>query len=128
MSSELVLAWDTLTADTDPDQHLTVSTATPGSPTHKRLPRLRLLGRGTEPLRVGARAAELTVAVAVARPRRRAVAVGPAAVCLHPRRHSVFSRSEHEIKPITAASLLSPCQRWVLRIFMAANDTGVPDA
>jgi hypothetical protein len=98
VSSELVLDWDTLTADTDPDQHLTVWVA------------------------------ELTVAVAVARPRRRAVAVGPAAVCLHPRRHSVFSRSEHEIKPITAASLLSPCQRWVLRIFMAANDTGVPDA
>ncbi|WP_030684206.1 MmyB family transcriptional regulator, partial [Streptomyces cellulosae] len=30
---ELVLDWDTLTANTDPDQHLTVWTAAPGSPT-----------------------------------------------------------------------------------------------
>ncbi|MGW7210729.1 transcriptional regulator, partial [Streptomyces sp. NPDC054837] len=29
--------WDTLTANTDPDQHLTVWTAAPGSPTHERL-------------------------------------------------------------------------------------------
>lgn len=34
---ELVLDWDTFTADTDPDQHLTVWTAAPGSPTHERL-------------------------------------------------------------------------------------------
>ncbi|MFJ7998140.1 helix-turn-helix domain-containing protein [Streptomyces sp. NPDC096310] len=34
---ELVLDWDTLTANTDPDQHLTVWTAAPGSPTHERL-------------------------------------------------------------------------------------------
>jgi transcriptional regulator with XRE-family HTH domain len=34
---ELVLDWDTLTANTDPDQHLTVWTAEPGSPTHERL-------------------------------------------------------------------------------------------
>jgi hypothetical protein len=34
---ELVLDWDTLTANTDPDQHLTVWTAVPGSPTHERL-------------------------------------------------------------------------------------------
>lgn len=34
---ELVLDWDTLTANTDPDQHLTVWTAAPGSPTHDRL-------------------------------------------------------------------------------------------
>ncbi|MEU6041755.1 hypothetical protein ABZ801_40870 [Actinomadura sp. NPDC047616] len=34
---ELVLDWDTLTANTDPDQHLTVWTAKPGSPTHDRL-------------------------------------------------------------------------------------------
>ncbi len=36
---ELVLEWDTLTANTDPDphQHLTVWTAAPGSPTHERL-------------------------------------------------------------------------------------------
>lgn len=34
---ELVLDWDTLTASTDPDQHLTVWTAAPGSPTHERL-------------------------------------------------------------------------------------------
>ncbi|MGW0476261.1 hypothetical protein [Streptomyces coeruleorubidus] len=29
--------WDTLTANTDPDQHLTVWTAAPGIPTHERL-------------------------------------------------------------------------------------------
>jgi hypothetical protein len=34
---ELVLDWDTLTANTDPDQHLTVRTAAPGSPTHEQL-------------------------------------------------------------------------------------------
>ncbi|NGO41302.1 helix-turn-helix domain-containing protein [Streptomyces ureilyticus] len=34
---ELVLDWDTLTANTDPDQHLTVWTAAPDSPTHERL-------------------------------------------------------------------------------------------
>ncbi|HST84864.1 MAG TPA: helix-turn-helix transcriptional regulator [Kineosporiaceae bacterium] len=34
---ELVLDWDTLTANTDPDQHLTVWTAAPGSATHERL-------------------------------------------------------------------------------------------
>ncbi|WP_409375080.1 MmyB family transcriptional regulator [Streptomyces justiciae] len=34
---ELVLDWDTLTAHTDPDQHLTVWTAALGSPTHERL-------------------------------------------------------------------------------------------
>jgi hypothetical protein len=34
---ELVLDWDTLTANTDPDQNLTVWTALPGSPTHERL-------------------------------------------------------------------------------------------
>ncbi|WP_405989949.1 helix-turn-helix domain-containing protein [Streptomyces sp. NBC_00986] len=34
---ELVLDWDTLTANTDPDQHLTVWTAAPGSSTHERL-------------------------------------------------------------------------------------------
>ncbi|MFC8666484.1 helix-turn-helix domain-containing protein [Streptomyces sp. NPDC057199] len=34
---ELVLDWDTLTANTDPDQHLTVWTGAPGSPTHERL-------------------------------------------------------------------------------------------
>ncbi|MFI5819915.1 helix-turn-helix domain-containing protein [Streptomyces rishiriensis] len=34
---ELVLDWDTLTANTDPDQNLTVWTAGPGSPTHERL-------------------------------------------------------------------------------------------
>ncbi|MFF3906787.1 helix-turn-helix transcriptional regulator [Streptomyces sp. NPDC001848] len=34
---ELVLNQDTLTANTDPDQHLTVWTAAPGSPTHERL-------------------------------------------------------------------------------------------
>ncbi|MFF5546856.1 MULTISPECIES: helix-turn-helix domain-containing protein [Streptomyces] len=34
---ELVLDWDTYTANTDPDQHLTVWTAEPGSPTHERL-------------------------------------------------------------------------------------------
>ncbi|MFF4274253.1 helix-turn-helix domain-containing protein [Streptomyces sp. NPDC001536] len=34
---ELVLDWDTLTANTDPDQHLTVWTAAPGSTTHERL-------------------------------------------------------------------------------------------
>ncbi|MGY0488226.1 helix-turn-helix domain-containing protein [Streptomyces sp. WG-D5] len=38
---ELVLEWDTLTANTDPDQHLTVWTAPSGSPTHDRL---RILG------------------------------------------------------------------------------------
>ncbi|WP_078841581.1 helix-turn-helix domain-containing protein [Streptomyces acidiscabies] len=38
---ELVLDWDTYTANTDADQHLTVWTAAPGSPTHERL---RLLG------------------------------------------------------------------------------------
>lgn len=34
---ELILDWDTLTANTDPDQHLTVWTAAPGSATHDRL-------------------------------------------------------------------------------------------
>ncbi|MEU6379451.1 helix-turn-helix transcriptional regulator [Streptomyces sp. NPDC046909] len=34
---ELVLDWDTLTTNTDPDQHLTVWTAAPNSPTHERL-------------------------------------------------------------------------------------------
>ncbi|MFC9056427.1 helix-turn-helix domain-containing protein [Streptomyces sp. NPDC057074] len=34
---ELVLDWDTLTANTDPDQHLTVWTAPPDSATHDRL-------------------------------------------------------------------------------------------
>ncbi|MFF7167049.1 helix-turn-helix domain-containing protein [Streptomyces sp. NPDC008086] len=34
---ELVLDWDTYTASMDPDQHLTVWTAAPGSPTHERL-------------------------------------------------------------------------------------------
>jgi hypothetical protein len=34
---ELVLDWDTLTANTDPEQHLTVWTAAPGSPTYERL-------------------------------------------------------------------------------------------
>lgn len=34
---ELVLEWDMLTAHTDPDQHLTVWTAAPGSPTQERL-------------------------------------------------------------------------------------------
>lgn len=34
---ELVLDRDTPTANTDPDQHLTVWTAEPGSPTHERL-------------------------------------------------------------------------------------------
>jgi transcriptional regulator with XRE-family HTH domain len=34
---ELVLDWDTYTANTDSDQHLTVWTAAPGSPTHERL-------------------------------------------------------------------------------------------
>lgn len=34
---ELVLDRDTLSANTDPDQHLTVWTAAPGSPTHERL-------------------------------------------------------------------------------------------
>ncbi len=34
---ELVLDWDTYTANTDPDQHLTVWTALPGSATHERL-------------------------------------------------------------------------------------------
>ncbi|WP_353946436.1 helix-turn-helix transcriptional regulator [Streptomyces sp. HUAS MG91] len=38
---ELVLEWDTLTANTDPDQHLTVWTAPADSPTHDRL---RILG------------------------------------------------------------------------------------
>jgi len=34
---ELTLDWDTMSANTDPDQHLTVWTAPPGSPTHDRL-------------------------------------------------------------------------------------------
>jgi transcriptional regulator with XRE-family HTH domain len=34
---ELVLDWDTLTTNTDVDQHLTVWTAAPGSATHERL-------------------------------------------------------------------------------------------
>jgi transcriptional regulator with XRE-family HTH domain len=34
---ELILDWDTLTANTDPDQHLTVWTAPPDSATHERL-------------------------------------------------------------------------------------------
>jgi hypothetical protein len=34
---ELVLDWDTLAANTDPDLNLTVWTAAPGSPTHERL-------------------------------------------------------------------------------------------
>lgn len=34
---ELVLDWDTLTANTDPDQYPTVWTADPGSLTHERL-------------------------------------------------------------------------------------------
>ncbi|KUM78414.1 helix-turn-helix domain-containing protein [Streptomyces curacoi] len=34
---DLTLDWDTLTAGTDPDQHLIVWTAEPGTPTHDRL-------------------------------------------------------------------------------------------
>ncbi|MET7695095.1 helix-turn-helix transcriptional regulator [Streptomyces sp. NPDC005483] len=34
---ELILDWDTLTANTESDQHLTVWTAEPGSPSHERL-------------------------------------------------------------------------------------------
>jgi hypothetical protein len=50
---ELVLDWDTLTANTDPDpdpdQHLTVWTAVPGSATHDRLRILASWARRPEP-------------------------------------------------------------------------------
>jgi hypothetical protein len=44
---DLPLDWDTLTATTDPDQHLVVWTAQPGSPTHDGLRLLASLAAST---------------------------------------------------------------------------------
>jgi transcriptional regulator with XRE-family HTH domain len=44
---DLTLDWDTLTATTDPDQHLVVWTAQPGSPTHDGLRLLASCAAGT---------------------------------------------------------------------------------